>query len=110
LCAPLVGGSAIGALRAWRRDAAGHPSPNAGVVEASFAGALGLQLGGPTQYEHELQNRPTLGDGRPPVPADLRRSVTLSVTVQAGAAVLATLIAVALTGACRTGRRASVRR
>ena len=34
VCAPLVGGSAGGALRAWRRDAARHPSPNAGVVEA----------------------------------------------------------------------------
>ncbi|ARG95457.1 adenosylcobinamide-phosphate synthase, partial [Mycobacterium kansasii] len=40
LCAPLAGGSPLGALRAWRRDAAHHPSPNAGVVEAAFAGAL----------------------------------------------------------------------
>jgi len=41
LCAPVVGGSPVGAVRAWRRDAARHPSPNAGVVEAAFAGALG---------------------------------------------------------------------
>ena len=65
-CAPLVGGSAAGAWRAWQRDAAAHPSPNAGVVEAAFAGALGLRLGGPTQYRYELQIRPTLGDGAPP--------------------------------------------
>ena len=47
LCAPVVGGSPWAALRAWRRDAARHPSPNAGVAEASFAGALGVRLCGP---------------------------------------------------------------
>lgn len=91
VCAPLVGGSGAAAVRAWRRDARRHPSPNAGVVEAAFAGALGVQLGGPTQYRHELQIRPTLGDGRPPTVADLRRAVLLSRVVQAGAAVLMAL-------------------
>jgi adenosylcobinamide-phosphate synthase len=88
MCAPLVSGSPSGALRAWRRDAAGHPSPNAGVVEAAFAGALGVRLGGPTQYRHGLQIRPALGDGRPPEVADLRRAVALSRAVQAVAALL----------------------
>ncbi|BCI87459.1 hypothetical protein NIIDMKKI_26650 [Mycobacterium kansasii] len=87
LCAPLAGGSPLGALRAWRRDAAHHPSPNAGVVEAAFAGALGVRLGGPTRYPDGLQIRPTLGDGRQPTVADLRRAVLLSRAVQAGAAV-----------------------
>lgn len=87
--APLVSGSSSNALRAWRRDAARHPSPNAGVVEAAFAGALGVRLGGPTQYRHELQIRPTLGDGREPGVADLRRAVTLSWMVQAGAVLCA---------------------
>jgi adenosylcobinamide-phosphate synthase len=84
--APLVGGSSSGAVGAWRRDAIRHPSPNAGVVEAAFAGALGVRLGGPTQYRHELQIRPTLGDGRVPAAADLRRAVALSRIVQLGAA------------------------
>jgi adenosylcobinamide-phosphate synthase len=92
LFAPLVGGSPAGALRAWRSDAARHPSPNAGVVEAAFAGALGVRLGGPTQYHHELQIRPTLGDGRPPTVADLRRAVALSRWVQAGAVSVAALL------------------
>ncbi|OBJ16670.1 cobalamin biosynthesis protein [Mycobacterium colombiense] len=92
LLAPLVGGSPSGAARAWRRDAARHPSPNAGVVEAAFAGALGVRLGGPTQYRHELQIRPTLGDGRVPAVTDLRRAVALSSLVQAGAAVSAGLV------------------
>jgi adenosylcobinamide-phosphate synthase len=89
LCAPLVGGSPAGAAAAWQRDAVRHPSPNAGVVEAAFAGALGVRLGGPTQYQHELQIRPTLGDGRAPTAADLRRAVGLSRIVQLAAAVLA---------------------
>jgi adenosylcobinamide-phosphate synthase len=112
LCAPLVGGSAVGAARAWRRDASAHPSPNAGVVEAAFAGALGVRLGGPTQYRHELQIRPTLGDGPPPGVADLRRAVCLSRVVQAAAAALAVGAAARrpkLKGAARTGRPASAR-
>ena len=42
------------AVRAWRRDAARHPSPNAGVVEATFAGALGVRLGGTNTYGDRL--------------------------------------------------------
>ena len=95
VCAPIVGGSPSGAVRAWRRDAAQHPSPNAGVVEAAFAGALGVRLGGPTQYHHELQIRPFLGDGPQPTVADLRRAVVLSRAVQAAAALLAALFAFA---------------
>jgi adenosylcobinamide-phosphate synthase len=91
LCAPVVGGSPSGAVRAWHRDAARHPSPNAGVVEAAFAGALGVRLGGPTQYDYELQIRPILGEGLPPSVADLRRAVLLSRAVQASAAVLVAL-------------------
>jgi adenosylcobinamide-phosphate synthase len=90
-CAPVVSGSPAAAVRAWRRDAARHPSPNAGVVEAAFAGALGVRLGGPTHYHHGVQLRPTLGDGPPPTVADLRRAVALSRAVQAAAAVLIAL-------------------
>lgn len=105
VCAPLVGGSPAGALRAWRRDAARHPSPNAGVVEATFAGALGVRLGGPTQYHHQLEIRPTLGEGRVPGIEDLRRSVRLSRVVQLAAAALA----VGFTAVGRNGRRACPR-
>jgi adenosylcobinamide-phosphate synthase len=104
-CAPLGGGSPVRAARAWRRDAAGHPSPNAGVAEASFAGALGVRLGGPTQYRYRLEIRPTLGDGAVPGPADLRRAVRLSRMVQTGA--LGVALAISAVG--RSGRRASVR-
>ena len=99
LCAPVAGGSPSGAVRAWRRDAGRHPSPNAGVVEATFAGALGVRLGGPTQYRYELQIRPTLGEGVPPSATDLRRAVQLSQVVQAAAVLCA-----ALSAAVRSGR------
>ncbi|MEV0357923.1 cobalamin biosynthesis protein [Nocardia sp. NPDC050697] len=86
--APLLGGSAAGALAAWRRDARAHPSPNAGVAEATAAGALGIRLGGPTRYAHGTELRPVLGDGRSPEVADLRRAVVLSELVQLGAVVV----------------------
>lgn len=70
------------ALAAWRRDASNHPSPNAGVVEASAAGALGLQLGGKTVYPSGIEMRPVLGSGRAPAVADVRRAAELSKRVQ----------------------------
>ena len=92
VCAPLVGGSPTGAVRAWRRDAARHPSPNAGVVEAAFAGALSVRLGGPTRYPHGLEIRPALGDGHLPRVEDLRRAVRLSRVAQTAALVAATAL------------------
>jgi adenosylcobinamide-phosphate synthase len=89
LCAPVVGGSASGALRVWWRDGAAHPSPNAGRCEAALAGALGLRLGGRNVYGSRVEDRPSLGDGRPPGASDVRRAVRLSRAVCAGAAVLA---------------------
>lgn len=110
LCAPTAGGSPRAAVQAWRRDAARHPSPNAGVAEAAFAGALGVRLGGPTQYRHQLEIRPTLGGGPAPTVADLRRAVRLARWVQAAAAGGSVLLAVLISAAGRTGRRVSPRR
>ena len=80
-------------LAAVRRDAGRHPSPNAGVVEAAFAGALGVSLGGRTVYPHGVEDRPTLGDGRAPLSADLRAAIRLSRRTQRTAAVLAAAVA-----------------
>lgn len=101
VCAPVVGGSPWGAVTAWRRDAGRHPSPNAGAVEAAFAGALGVRLGGPTQYHYQLQIRPALGSGRAPTVVDLDRAVRLSRAVQTAALVVA---CVGLSVAGRNGR------
>ena len=90
-CAPLVGGDPRRAWRVWRRDAHQHPSPNAGPVEAAFAGALDVRLGGVNTYGTRIEDRGTLGDGSSPGPADLRRSVRLSRAVGVAALAVAVL-------------------
>ncbi|GHA81614.1 cobalamin biosynthesis protein [Streptomyces termitum] len=77
--ATVAGGDPRGAVRAWRADAAKHPSPNAGPVEAAFAGALGVRLGGTLSYGGRVEHRPVLnGAGRPVAVADIDRAVRLS--------------------------------
>lgn len=58
------GASPLGALRAVRRDASRHRSPNAGWPEAAMAGALGLRLAGPRQYPGRFVDDAWVGDGR----------------------------------------------
>ena len=79
------------AWRVLRRDGGSHPSPNAGRMEAAFAGALGLRLGGPLAYDGIVELRPVLGDGRVPEARDIGRANRLSSRV--GAAALAASIA-----------------
>jgi adenosylcobinamide-phosphate synthase len=93
LGAPVVGGSSRGAWSAWRRDAAAHPSPNAGQVEAAFAGALEVRLGGRTVYEHGVEDRPVLGEGRMPDSGHVTRAVELSRVVGGLTAAVAVLVA-----------------
>lgn len=78
LAAPLCGASAAGGLRAVRRDAGRHRSPNAGWPEAAMAGALGLALAGPRVYGTERVEDALMGDGRREAgAADIRRALTL---------------------------------
>jgi hypothetical protein len=69
-----------------------HPSPNAGRCEAAFAGALGVRLGGSNAYDGVTEQRPWLGDGRPPWPADIARAVRLSRAVTVAATGIAALL------------------
>ncbi|MDO4631788.1 MAG: CobD/CbiB family cobalamin biosynthesis protein [Corynebacterium sp.] len=86
-------GRSRAAWRAWLFDAPSHPSPNAGPVEATAAGALGTTLGGTTIYAHGTENRPTLGNGPAPTTATIREAITLSRCTQ----VVAGLSAIAVT-------------
>lgn len=92
LCAPLVGGSPLRAWRVLRRDGASHPSPNAGRMEAAFAGALGVRLGGPLSYGGVTELRPRLGAGAAPGAGDVRRANALSAAVGAAALISGTVL------------------
>lgn len=60
-----------------RRDAGQHPSPNAGPVEAAWAAALQVQLGGRNVYEGQEDDRGLLGTGREVSVSDIRPATSL---------------------------------
>ncbi|MET9590444.1 cobalamin biosynthesis protein [Streptomyces sp. NPDC006516] len=95
------GGRPREAVRAWRADADRHPSPNAGPVEAAFAGALGVRLGGTLAYGGRVEHRPVLNGeaGREVRVTDIERAARLSRRVS----VLA--LAVCAAGRLAMGRR-----
>ena len=98
LAAPVVGGSPQAAWAAVARDAHRHPSPNAGVVEAATAGALGVRLGGTNVYAGEAEDRGTLGDGRDVEVADVARAVRLARVTSALGLAAAVLLALGRPG------------
>jgi adenosylcobinamide-phosphate synthase len=75
-------------------QATAHPSPNAGVVEAAFAGALGVRLGGRNRYGDRVEDRPILGSGRAVTVDDIHESVQLSRDVTTSLATALALIGI----------------
>lgn len=76
--AAILGLDPAAALRLGWRDRRKHESPNAAWLEASFAGALGLRLGGPCSYSGEAVDKPFLGEPRrEPGTRDIGRAVAL---------------------------------
>ncbi|EKA60078.1 cobalamin biosynthesis protein CobD [Janibacter hoylei PVAS-1] len=69
---------AVEVLRTAARDGRAHPSPNAGPVEAGFAAALGIRLGGRTVYASGAEDRVVMGSGPAPTVPDLPRAITLA--------------------------------
>jgi len=68
--------SAWNAIKAVRRDAGHHRSPNAGWPEAAMAGALGLKIAGPRLYGSERVEDAYMGDGRREAKGeDIRRAL-----------------------------------
>ncbi len=61
----------------WQ-DGVGAPYGNSAVPEATFAGALGLQLGGPSTYQGRLVEKPLLGIAKKDFDReDLKQSIHL---------------------------------
>jgi len=98
--AALVPGASPGAaIRAVRRDARRHRSPNAGWPEAAMAGALGVALAGPRSYGGVVVEDALMGAGgrRELGAADIRRALRLYWV--ADALLVAALLGAVLAGA-----------
>jgi adenosylcobinamide-phosphate synthase len=98
LTAAILGRHPINALCIGLRDGQKHPSPNAGLAEATVAGALGVQLGGLNYYDGEPHEGALLGD---PLELLEKRHI-LSVNILAfGTALLFLLVFVGLRALAR---------
>lgn len=58
----LVGGNSRQSYRIFMRDRKKHTSPNSAHGEAAMAGAIGIQLGGPSSYGGMVSDKPLIGD------------------------------------------------
>ena len=75
---PLAAGQPLNTWRLFRfalADGAADPSPNAGVSQAAYAHAVGVQLGGANRYGGQWRQKPLLAQGQPP--ADRRAILTI---------------------------------
>jgi adenosylcobinamide-phosphate synthase len=86
LSLPLVAGWPLPGLQRWWaqvrqswRDGRPDPSPNAGLSQAAYAHATGVQLGGVNHYAGIVRSKPLLAAGRPlPDQAAVLRMLALS--------------------------------
>ena len=98
---PLVAGRGlVGCWKLFRlalADGAPDPSPNAGVSQAAYAHAVGVQLGGWNRYGAQRKAKPLLAQGWPaPTAASVEQILQLSTRLQvvwlAAALLLATTL------------------
>jgi adenosylcobinamide-phosphate synthase len=93
--ARLHGLNAARAKRIWLRDGDRHASPNAGQSEAAIAGALGVQLGGPSSYGGHPHFAPLLNaEGCRPSLRDAKSALSL-IALVSGIAFAAALLVIA---------------
>ena len=58
------------AWNVFKRDRYNHASPNSAQAEAACAGALQVQLGGPSSYGGVMVDKPEIGDDTRPIEAE----------------------------------------
>lgn len=80
-------------LQTMFSDGKNHSSPNSGVPEAAMAGALGVQLGGPSYYFGKLVSKPTIGEPKRQLMAE---DIKSSVRIMYAASLLAILLVLLL--------------
>jgi len=73
------------ALRIGLRDRGNHESPNSAWTEATFAGALGIQLGGHAVYEGQTVAHPVIGDA---IATPEPKHISVAIGLMWGASVL----------------------
>jgi len=78
ILSPLVGGNREDVMAALHRDTGLHDSPNAGICESAYSGALGVRLGGINYYSGLPVLKPVMGQGcRKPETDDIARAARL---------------------------------
>ncbi len=95
LAAGLLGMDARNAWRIGWRDRYQHKSPNCAWSEATVAGALGIQLGGPNDYFNMRVDKPWIGEPRREIALD---DITASIRLMYVASVLTLAVMCLLTG------------
>ena len=61
LASQLLAGTGARSFKTAVTEGSNHSSPNAGLSEAAFAGALGVRLNGPNFYSGKLVDKPYIG-------------------------------------------------
>lgn len=95
VAALVLGMRAKDSIRVMLRDRGKAPSPNAGIPEAAFAGALGIILGGISYYQGLRKEVSPMGDGvKEREPSNIPRAIRLmyAVSFLSLAVVLCTLL------------------
>jgi adenosylcobinamide-phosphate synthase len=103
LAAGLLGSAGRQALKVGWREGRKHPSPNAGFAEAAMAGALRVQLGGPSTYRGVLSDKPRLGE---PIEELGVEKVRQAIRIMNGTAWLGMLVAVGIAVLVEVGMNA----
>jgi adenosylcobinamide-phosphate synthase len=61
IASQILAGKGMLSFKTAVREGSNHSSPNAGLPEAAFAGALAVKLNGPNYYNGKLVNKPYIG-------------------------------------------------